>query len=310
MNYLPALLLSKGLLDDNSGGVAVNFDGTLLASVHQAQHCVHIYVMDGAGRRKGDAVVLGTTLDFSGSARFVCFVHRNGIDTLLVCDAGVNDRVVEFTVSGVFLRAIALKKGSHPLGIAYCSISDVIAVSLFEAHTVVLLHYESGAVKPGVNIGLGTGDGSDDGQLHFPCGVSFTTDGSCILVADWYNDRVSKFSAASGAFIAHAATAAANGICRPSDVLQTADGSIVVAQGSMISSSNDRRVVCVGEDGVTVQNIIIPRPSGGRFFPHSLSYSVALSGVVVKTFGGNMFLLRDAWMSSNRCAWLSALATS
>jgi hypothetical protein len=35
-----------------------------------------------------------------------------------------------------------------------------------------------------------------------------------------------------------------------------------------------------------------------------------LNGVVVKTVHGKVFLLRDAWMSSNRCAWLSALSCS
>jgi hypothetical protein len=68
--------------------------------------------------------------------------------------------------------------------------------------------------------------------------------------------------------------------------------------------------VCVGEDGVFLQIIVIPRASGGAFIPYSMSYSPSLNGVVVKTLGGNVFLLHDEWMSSTRCTWLSALAIS
>jgi hypothetical protein len=73
---------------------------------------------------------------------FACFVHRNGIDTLLICD-GLNDRVVEVSASGLFLRAIAVRKGSYPYGVA--ERDGVIAVSLHWAHGVLLLQYEPGA---------------------------------------------------------------------------------------------------------------------------------------------------------------------
>jgi hypothetical protein len=92
---------------------------------------------------------------------------------------------VEVTASGDFLRAVALKARSWPSGVAYCSIGDVIAVSLTGASAVVLLQYHSGAVKPEVTIGSGTGlPGSGDGQLSYPCGITFATDGRFILVAD------------------------------------------------------------------------------------------------------------------------------
>jgi sugar lactone lactonase YvrE len=232
-----------------------------------------------------------------------CFVNLKGADTLLICDYG-NHRIVEVTASGVFLRAIAVTAGSDVYGIAQRG--GVIAVSLHAAHSVVLLQYESGTVMPEVTIGSGT-FGRGDGQLWRPAGVSFTADGRYILVADYGNHRVSRFSAASGAFIAHVATKEANGIYCPRDVLQCEDGSIVVAQGAYGGNGS---VVYVGEDGVTVKNIIIPSASDVTFTPHSLSYSPSWNGVVVKTLDGNVFLLRDtcdAWMSSNRCAWLSAL---
>jgi hypothetical protein len=215
---------------------------------------------------------------------------------------------VEVTASGVFMRAIAVKKGSYPYGVAHCCSGDVIAVSLNDAHAVVLLEYESGVVEREVTIGLGKGCG--DGQLQSPYGATFTTDGRYFLVADCGNNRVSKFSAASGEFVAHVATKATHGISDPRDVIQCEDGSVVVAQGRY-ADGRDARVVCVGEDGGLVQNIIIPiipSASEGVFIPTALTYFPSLKGVVVKIFSGKAFLLRDAWMSSNRCAWLSALS--
>jgi sugar lactone lactonase YvrE len=239
-------------------------------------------------------VVVGTA-GTSGSAHgflkypvFACFVHHNGVDTLLICDWG-NDRVVEVTARGEFMRAIAV---SHPWGIA--ERDGVIAVSLSDAHTVILLQYESGAVKPEVTIGSGTA-GNADGQVGAPRGVAFTTDGRHILVADSWNHRVSKFSAASGAFVAHVIS---NGIRRPTDVLCCEDGSIVVA--------HEDGVTCVEKDGVTVKNIIIRRASGVPCIPVSLSYFPSLNGVAIKGYNGSVFFLRDAWPHSLRCEWVHA----
>lgn len=130
MDFLPAIPLFslRGY-----GGIAINVDGSLLASVDSDQHCVYIYSVDGAGECLADPVVVGTRGKADGeyrSPRFACFVRRGGRDTLLICDRG-NHRVVEVTANGAFLRAIAMPYGSHPWGIAYCVTSDVIAVSLF-----------------------------------------------------------------------------------------------------------------------------------------------------------------------------------
>jgi DNA-binding beta-propeller fold protein YncE len=269
------------------GGIAVNVDGTRFASVDSTAHCVYMY---NAADRTADPVVVGTS-GTAGSAHgelddphFVCLVHRDGVDTLFICDWG-NDRVVEVTAGGVFLRAIAVH--GRPCGIA--ERDGVIAVSLYTyaAGAVVLLQYESGAVRPDVTIGSGTA-GHGDGQLRYVRGVTFAADGRYILVADSWNNRVSKFSAASGAFVAHVVS---NGISYPTDVLPREDGSIVVAHCD--------GVTCVEKDGVTVQEIAISSPC-------SLSYSPSLNGVVVKEDGGSAFVLRDAWSHSLRCEWVHA----
>ncbi len=267
--------------DWKRGGIAVNVDGTLVASVHSNAHCVYICSLTDP-LLEFVIGAFGTTLQLR-FPRLACFVHRDGVDTLFICDCG-NDRVVEVSERGEFIRAVAVKKGSRPFGVA--ERDGVIAVSLCDAHAVVLLQYESGAVKPEVTIGSGMGSG--DGQLNSPRGVTFTADGRYILVADCGNHRVSKFSAASGAFIAHVIS---NGISYPVDVLQREDGSIVVAHEK----------ACVVKDGVTVQSI-----GGGAFIPWSLSYSPSLDGVVVKCYDGGVFLLRDAWSHSLRCEWVHA----
>jgi hypothetical protein len=305
MNFLPAIPLSSVLAIEGPGGAAVNKDGSLLALVDSTEHSVQIYSVDGTACTAAPVIVgtAGTAGCLNGQFRIpssVCFAHRNGVDTLLTCDYG-NDRVVEVTATGVFVRTIAVRKGSGPCGIAYCGTSDVIALSLNVAHAVVLLQYASGIAYCGTCDVIGSG-GIGDGQLCYPRGVSFTADGRYILVADWGNDRVSKFSAASGEFIAHAVT---NGISYPRDVLQCEDGSILVAQGNEYGDCS-ASVVCVGEDGVTLQDIIIPSTSCGAV---SLSYSMSLNGVIVKMYEGGVFLLCDAWMASSRSAWLSALAS-
>ncbi len=242
-----------------------------------------------AADRTADPIVVGTagTADSAhgllNCPGFACFVHRDGVDTLLICDFG-NNRVMEVTAGGEFMRAIVV--GGGPWGIA--EKDGVIAVALWATHTVVLLQYESGAVKPEVTIGSGTG-GHADGQLFYPAGVAFTTDGRHILVADYLNNRVSKFRAASGAFVAHVIS---NGITLPRDVLQCEDGSMVVA--------HQKGVACVGKDGVTVKSIDVP------LIPASLSYSPSLNGVVVKCVDGSVFVLRDAWSRSLRCEWVHA----
>jgi DNA-binding beta-propeller fold protein YncE len=291
MNFLPPFPIPAEFIRGYAGygGIAVNVDGTLFASVDRDAHCVYIYNATAA-----DPIVVGTP-HTSGSAhgelaypRSACFVHRDGVDTLLICDYG-NNRVVEVTARGEFMRAIALPEDSWPYGIA--ERDGAIAVSLFGNHVVVQLQYESGAVKPEVTIGSGT-SGNADGQLRYPTGVAFTVDGRYILVADYHNHRVSKFSAASGAFVAHVIS---NGITWPTDLLQCEDGSMVVAHRD--------GVTCMGKDGVvTVQNITISSGSS----PWSLSHSPSWNGVVVKCYDGSVFVVRDAWSHSLRCTWVQA----
>ena len=308
MNFLPAIPLTCIPAHDARGGVAVNHDGSLFACVNN--HVVRMYSVDGAGQCAAVPVTLGT----SGTAGFehgqlhslmavpyyacntpivACFVHRNGMDTLLICDARF--RVAEVTAGGVFVRGFSIdtEADSWPCSIAYCGIGDAIAVTLYRVHAVVVLQYESGAVKREVSIGSRGLGGDADGVLCHPRGASFTLDGRYLLVADTVNNRVSKFSSATGEFIAHVATRTANGISYPRSALQFEDGSIIVAY----VSNGTCLMTCVTED------------DGMKYIlgAWSATYSKSLKALVVTTLRGDIYLLRDAWLHSSRCAWLSAV---
>jgi hypothetical protein len=323
MDFLPAIRLPA--LDGHSN-VDLNMDGSLMASMVKKMHCVYIHKVDEAGKCIGDAVVVGTPgtpgREYGQLClpKYLCFVHRNGVDTLLISDP-VNDRIVEVTTStGMFLRTIqtagfpsvttstgmfpvsgTIQTAGFPFGVAYCGKRDVIAVTLQDAHALVLLNYTSGTLK------LEAAYPSAAGRLSFPHGVAFTQDGDCVLVADCYHHRVSKFSADSGEFLASVAT-----IRFPRDVFQCADGSIIVAQGDgMIAAQGGRTscVVCIEEnDGGTARECIRSEVlTNADWVFDSVADAPTLKGVIVSTFGGGVFLLRDAWVaSSSRCAWVSA----
>lgn len=293
MNFLPpeTLPYDGGF---GYGDIAVNADGTLLASVNSTQNCVYIYSL----RDPTVPPLIVNTAGAHGRLKFptsVCFVRRSGRDTLLIIDWG-KDCVVEVTAGGgVFLRAIEVKKFGHPFGIAYCDKSDVIAVSLHVGHAVVLLQYESGAQKSEFTIGSRPGDESgSDGLLFHPMRVAFTADGDYIVVADYYNHRVSKFSAVSGAFIAHVATNAVHGITYPDAVLPCEDGSVVMGR--------DNHLVRLWPDTVMVDsNPILKMDS------HLVSLCYCFDDIIVRGYNGKVLVLRDAWARSSRGAWLCAL---
>lgn len=290
MSFLPAIplpyLKSKTV---GYGKIAANIDGTLLASVESRQHCVYIYSVDSAGEHTADPIVFGTVfapgnadgqLHIPSSA---CFVHRGGSggDSLLICDYG-NSRIVEVTVRGIFLRAIPLDMS--PWSIAYSRTRDVIIVA--GSQNFIQLQYESGALQPEFI----------PAEEQRPQNVTFTNDGDCILVADFTKHCVSKISALTGAFIAHVATREANGILHPQDVLECDDGSLLV----------------LGVDGQMVKMILGLQLQHSFQYPfqqqpYSMCSSPLFGGVIVKCYDGSVFLLRDAWVHSSRCAWLSAL---
>lgn len=299
MSFLPAVKLCD--VDTGcGGGIAFSDDGTLFASVDHARQCVNIYGIDGSGALTvAPVVVFGTPRRFEAALNFhnprgACFVKHT--HNLLIADYG-NDRIVEVcAATGDWVRCIAMEPGSRPIAVAYCGTRNAIAVSLSVKSKVLLLQYASGAVI--VTIGS---PGHGDGQMHLPWGITYTADGGHVLVADYLNDRVSKFDSVTGAFVAHVATKEANAITWPTDVIECEDGSIIVVVGKYHYCS----VVHVGTGGEkTLQTFDF----GGKTV--SLIYCSHLQGVVVKNLSGKVFLFQDSWIRSSRCEWLSALCVT
>lgn len=103
---------------------------------------MYIYSVNSSGERTAEPIVVAASADvvlkYPCNA---CFVHRNGVDSLLICDFG-EKRVVETTATGLFLRAISVD--FRCFNIAYCGTRDVIAGYDDLNERVVLLRYDSG----------------------------------------------------------------------------------------------------------------------------------------------------------------------
>jgi hypothetical protein len=267
------------------GGIAIKDDGTLIASVNSDFNRVVFRSAAITFEYRGDGTD-GSELCEPGAATFA---RRHGTDTLLVCDSG-NDRIVEVSDEGRLIRHLTVGggEGSRPSGVAYSGKHDLIAVAC-SGHTVVLLRYESGEVVRRIG-----GIGSTDGKLKGPAGVRFTADGGHIIVADYWNHRVSKFRIADGAFVTNVATEALHGVTYPFDVLECGDGIIVAcnvdgARGSSVA------VLCEGSSGRVIASIA----------PWSFAHSPG-SFFVAKEFSGRLVQVADEWFTSLRFAWISA----
>ena len=297
MNVVP-LPFFDDIVGVKFGTIAINHDGSLHASVCHAgdQHCVHIWkagsaephAVFGATHGNGSRQLCAPTL--------ACFTHREHVedDTLLICDFS-NDRIVEVGTGAHLVRHIPVPLHSCPRGVAYCGLRDVIAVSLYQTHAVLLMHYESTAIFARIG---GLYGGGQNGFLAYPRGLRFTADGNYVLLADNANSRVSKFDATDGVFVSHIAIATC-GISCPTDVLQRDDGSIVVA--------TLHGVVCV-RDGI-VKTLAI---SEKGYNPTSLAYVPALGdGVYVSESSAGRgparaYEVMDMWGCCIRSAWVSS----
>ncbi len=272
----------------------MNKDGTLLASLDFAEHRVYIYDMTC----KSACIVSKAAVD---TGLFTaCFARRGSVDTLLVCDS-FNRCIMEITTSGTLKRVIPVARGK-PHSVAYGARNNLIAITMYDAEPVSLLQYDTLAEHATIY--------PPPSGVHMwgPRGLTFTADGTRLLIADYTNWRVSMFAADDGAFISHVVTAEANGIKWPTDVLQCEDGGIVV----VTEGGNDivrTRLVCVGVNGATHSVVMIPDTD--RRFPLAIAYAPSLNGVIIENRDGSVVLRRDVmqawqWPDSLRCAWVSA----
>lgn len=272
----------------NVGSVAVNADGTLLASANEFLRSVTIYTMDGKGDLTGPPVIVGSSIPFA-CPKCLCFVHRGGVDSLLIVDRS-NSRVVEVTTRGEFMRAIRFVL--DPVSVAYCEKTDRIAVSFWDDQD----HFTVLSYSTELRVGKKRPRQHSFPKMCIPLGISFYKGGRFILVADWGNHCVNMFSAISGTFVSVFASRA-EGVNWPRDVHVLGDGSVIVQQGY----SGPCSVLTFPVNGRSEKHVF----GTGAFYS---AYSSLLHGIIIKsTHDGSVFLLADTWSACSRCAWLSVL---
>jgi hypothetical protein len=284
------------------GGIAVNFDCTLLAEVNTEQSSVYFFPLHLNGF-KGQGVLYNAARDSEKLQKptRACFALRGGAETLLVCDTG-NHRVVEMTSHGAFLREIPITHHLtfmaaffSPIGIDYSRSNDIIAVSSFQGGAVQILDYHSGVEKAESRI---TSRGPSSARIY-PIALSFSTDGQYVVVVDYIN-CVSKFLVSSGEFVDDVYTNLSDCDANPTDVLCCDDGRVYIAIEQVWCAKGFGFLVCVD-----TANTMTDVPTS-CICPYSL---VPFHGGVLMRdrYTGAFIFLPDAWLNSSRCAWISAI---
>jgi hypothetical protein len=261
--------------------IAVNRRGTLLAYVHPNE-CLTIHQMEEGLVPTGKSFVYEPLGGFC-SPTFVCFVLRNGVDTVMIADEWHG--IVEVTAEGTLLRCIYLRCR----GVAYSEKDDALAVIELQGKGVTLLHYVSGLVK--LRLRCYT-------RVRNPVGVSFTADGAGVVVADASIRTISKFSTSSGEFIGHVLTFP-DAATIPRGVVALGDGGIVVAIQDDEFLGSTGALLFYGSDN----NL---RSCHEGILPCS---PVSFHGGVIAcdSKDGRVWLFAKAWFMTSRKAWIAAL---
>jgi hypothetical protein len=197
--------------------------------------------LDLAGTLGGPASSAPMQFKFSDEAYngsgYLALTASNGSASspllLLVTDAG-NDAVhVIDVVAKVHVGYVAAPGSiTRPRGVA--AHGAMVAITswkeLFSGDHAVHVYEGGGATWAPLRViagGYGS-PGDMDGQLNAPYGVRFGDDGGEVVVADWFNDRVTIFRTGNGTFVRHAAT----GVGAPFDVEECEGGWLVACTSS------------------------------------------------------------------------------
>jgi hypothetical protein len=156
-------------------------------------------------------------------------------DSVLVTESG-NNRVQQVRiVDGAWVRFVGEGVLRRPVHVD-CN-ADVIAVSELDWHRITVLSWADGSVRAQFG-----SEGSGPGQLNYPRGVRLLADGSGLVVADCFNDRLCVFTL-SGEVMATVGSEE-QGLNSPFDVLECAsDGSFIVANGSFMVANGSGSLV-------------------------------------------------------------------
>jgi hypothetical protein len=211
---------------------------------------------------------------------------------VLICDHD-NDRVVEVTVEGVFIRAILV---AGPWGVAFSSARDAIAISSTATHSLYILDFATEAMKLTVI----------SPKARFPRGITFSACGDEIVVAYYGRGCLTRYDAFTGDAIGELLTCESlhgSKAVSKLDVVQYGSGYSFIS----FNQQEVQEVMFTGKEG-TVQNM--PSWHGcdtdtSPFVPQSIS--AFCGGIIVKDrIQGRVLLYADRWPTSSRCAWLAA----
>jgi DNA-binding beta-propeller fold protein YncE len=225
---------------DNKYGMAVNADRSMMAVSYggdvspfggflRPSQNIHVFQLTPSFQR---ACVIGREgtgpAEFDGPYR-LCFTDD---DTILVCDYD-NNRVQHLTVVGEYIRSFAVRL---PFSIAVHG--DMVAVGT--ADGPIEIH----SLSTGELISRFGSRGEGPGKIgRYATGIRLTPDGTCLLVAEYRNGRLSLFTV-DGVFVKHiGAGELAKG---PKDVSFGAGGEIIVAD------SGNHRICVFSPDGDTL----------------------------------------------------------
>jgi DNA-binding beta-propeller fold protein YncE len=169
--------------------------------------------------------------------------------------------------------------------------ADVVVVSESWNHRISVLSWADDSMRAQFG-----SLGNSPGQLRFPCGIRLLADGSGLVVADNFNNRLCVF-ALSGEFVA-AVGSGAQGLNRPYDVRECAlDGSFVVG------NSGCHTLTRLSRDGSKVETFGKKGKGNGDFKAPVAFAALPDGGMVVREYINERFQvfrsleLRKAWVT-------------
>jgi hypothetical protein len=240
---------------------------------------------------------------------YLAFMGPPSRRRLLVTDAG-HAAVHIIDVVGKTHEGYVAPPGTlfGPRGVA--ARGNLVAVSTWKfmhesPHTIVVFEGSgtTWSMLRAIATGFG-GPGGADGQLYTPSGLRFTGDGTKLVVADEFNNRVSMFRVEDGSFERHVVTQ----IVSPQDVEEWEDGWLV----SSFDFNRSIQFVVNGEIHSTMGRA--GRKPGQFTRPATLALVPQL-GLVVSELSRErvqMFATHDAIaiasMSKARVGWMVAVA--
>ena len=236
--------------------------GVIIATNYQTATLTVLSLLTGAQLRivgkAGAGVTVGAQAEM-GAPGWLCTCPWSST-TVLVPDYS-NHRVTEIDFVTGFLVKVWFTGVTKALGVAATK-TRIVVVSGWDSATTSLKMYDLSGNQlwtvSGASLALGDTSGVGT-RLGAPAGVKFSQDGSYVVVAEWYSERVTKWNAATGAHMSTVATT-----YRATDVVECDTGS---GTGTVIADYNSNRLARISETGVATTLLGLSSPTGVVLVP-------------------------------------------